>query len=467
MSSSPTPSTSDVAKTRRAYANWVLAVLCLASIVAYIDRQIINLLVEPIKRDLQISDLTISFIQGASFALFYSLAAIPLGRLADGQNRKWLIIFGIFFWTLACGASGLVSSVTALFVARMFIGVGEATLTPAGYSLLADYFTRERLAGAVSFFLGSGFVGSGIALIIGGAILSQLDLSRSVAVMGLGELRAWQIAFLVAAAPGLLCLLLMLTVREPARTSYGQAAQPGELPSLGAVARFVMERRRSIGTIFMGFSLLAALNFGIGAWVPTFFIRTYGMQASDTGFAFGMIYMVLGTLGVVVGGRLADWLTQRGYLDANLRAGIIAGGCALPFVVSFPLVPTASVSLFLLAIATFFTTMPFGAGTAAIPILAPNRMRAQLMALYLLVANLLGQGCGPTLIAALTDLWFHDPQQLRYSLAIASTALLATALAVLVYGLPSVRREIAAVNAQVLVQSAGAMQNPVTSSTPP
>ena len=150
MSSSPTPSTSDVAKTRRAYANWVLAVLCLASIVAYIDRQIINLLVEPIKRDLQISDLTISFIQGASFALFYSLAAIPLGRLADGQNRKWLIIFGIFFWTLACGASGLVSSVTALFVARMFIGVGEATLTPAGYSLLADYFTSRSVASVSS-----------------------------------------------------------------------------------------------------------------------------------------------------------------------------------------------------------------------------------------------------------------------------------------------------------------------------
>ncbi len=443
MSSSPAPSISVAEKTGRAYANWVLFVLCLAAIVAYIDRQIINLLVEPIKQDLQISDLTVSFIQGASFALFYSLAAIPLGRVADGQNRKWLIISGIFFWTLACGASGLVSTATGLFVARMFIGVGEATLTPAGYSLLADYFSRERLAGAVSFFLGSGFIGSGIALVIGGAILSQLDLTKSIAVFGLGELRAWQIAFLIAAAPGVLCLLLMLTVREPARTVYGQGAEPSELPSLRAVARFVWERRTSIGTIFMGFSLLAALNYGIGAWVPTFFIRTYGTSASDTGFAFGTIYMVLGTLGVVIGGRLSDWLAQRGHLDANLRSGIIACCCALPFVVGFPLMPSAASSLAMLAIATFFTTMPFGAGTAAIPILAPNRMRGQLMALYLLVANLLGQGCGPTLIAALTDLWFHDPQQLRYSLVIASTALLAAALAVLIYGLPSVRREIA------------------------
>jgi MFS family permease len=205
-----------------------------------------------------------------------------------------------------------------------------------------------------------------------------------------------------------------------------------------------MERRRSLGCIFLGFSLLAAANFAMGAWVPTFFIRTFGLNASEIGYAFGLIYMIVGTLGVVAGGFLSDWLTKRGYLDANLRTGVIACGCALPFVISFPLMATASASLAILAIATFFCTMPFGAGTAAIPILAPNRMRAQMMALYLLVANLIGQGLGPTSVAALTDLWFHDPTQIRYSLVVAATTLLIAAIAVLLIGLPSIRRELAA-----------------------
>jgi MFS family permease len=234
-------------------------------------------------------------------------------------------------------------------------------------------------------------------------------------------------------------------VREPLRTGYGKArSEAQDLPSLATVARFVIERRRTVGCIFIGFSLLAAMNYAMGAWVPTFFIRTYGSSPRDVGYAFGLIYMVLGTLGVVVGGWLSDWLTRRGHLDANLRSGVMAGLCALPFLVALPLMPSYGTAMAALAGATFFGTMPFGAGTAAIPILAPNRMRAQLMALYLLVANLLGQGCGPTSVAALTDLVFHDPMQLRYSLLIATTSLLLCALGVLAYGLPSVRREIAA-----------------------
>jgi sugar phosphate permease len=210
------------------------------------------------------------------------------------------------------------------------------------------------------------------------------------------------------------------------------------------VLRFVVAERRTIGAIYVGFSLLAAMQFALGAWVPSFFIRTHGWTASEIGYAYGLYYMTLGTLGVLAGGWLSDRLSERGRTDANLLTGVIAGACALPFVVAFPLVADARLALVLLAPATFFATMPFGAGTAALPLLAPNRMRAQIVALYLLVATLLGQSLGPTSVAALTDYVFRDPAQLRWSIAIACGSLLVLAVMVIASGLRHVGAALAA-----------------------
>lgn len=428
---------------RPAYAWWVVFVLCIASIVAFIDRQIINLLVGPIKQDLGLTDVQISLLQGVSFALFHAALAVPLGRLSDRYNRRWIIIAGIVCWSIACAGSGMVSGFLGLFVMRMLIGSGEATLSPAGYSMLADYFPREKLGRAVSFFLGSGFVGSGIALIFGGAILASLGSAESVTLPLLGEVRSWQAAFIVVSLPGLLCVALMLTVREPPRSSFGRVVDAGTpIPPFRDVLAFVVHRRRTIGAIFIGYSLLAAMQFGLGAWTPEFFIRTYGWDRSTIGYAYGLTYVFAGTLGVLAGGVLSDWLAARGYMDSNLRTGVIAGVCALPFVVLFPLMPTGELAMLLLVPATFFGTMPFGAGTAALPLLTPNRMRAQMVALYLVVANLLGQGLGPFATAALTDYVFRDPSRLYLSVSIAAGALLVVAIAVITSGLPGISAEL-------------------------
>jgi MFS family permease len=431
------------------YAWWVVFVLCVASIVAFIDRQIINLLVGPIKNDLGLTDVQISLLQGASFALFHAAMAVPLGRLSDRYNRKWIIIVGILCWSVACAGSGLVSGFLGLFVMRMLIGSGEATLSPAGYSMLADYFPRQKLGRAVSFFLGSGFVGSGIALIFGGAILASLGDAESVVLPLVGEVREWQAAFLVVSLPGLLCIALMLTVREPPRSSFGRVVDTGApLPPFREVLAFVVARRRTIGAIFLGYSLLAAMQFGLGAWAPEFFARTYGWERSTIGYAYGLNYVFAGTLGVLAGGWLSDWLATRGYTDANLRTGVIAGVCALPFVVAFPLMPNGNLAMALLVPATFFGTMPFGAGTAALPLLTPNRMRAQMVALYLVVANLLGQGLGPFVTAALTDYVFGDPARLYLSISIAGGSLLVLAIAVIASGLPAISAALAQAEAE-------------------
>jgi MFS family permease len=427
-----------------AYAWWVVAVLCAVTVVAFVDRQIINLLVEPMKRDLGITDVQVSLLQGVAFGLTHALLAVPLGRLADTSNRRAIILVGIVCWTLACAGSGLAASFGVLFLMRMAIGVGEATLTPSGYSMLADYFPRDRLGRAISLFLGAGFVGSGLAFIAGGWLLASLDSLGDVRLPIVGQVHTWQAAFLAVALPGVLCFALMLTVREPPRSSFGQVRAVEDAPSVREVVRFLWSQRRTIGAIYLGFSLLAAMQFGLGAWVPSFFIRTHGWTASEIGYLYGMYYATIGTTGVLAGGWLCDRLSARGHADANLRVGVIAGCCALPFVVAFPCVPSGTAAAVLLAPATFFGTMPFGAGTAALPLLAPNRMRAQVVALYLLVANLLGQALGPTSVAMLTDYAFHDPAHLRWSIAIACGSLVALAVVVVASGLKHVGAALAA-----------------------
>lgn len=421
-----------------AYAWWVCGVLCVATVVAYVDRQIINLLVEPIKRDLGIGDFGISLLQGVAFGVVHALLAIPLGRLADVRNRRGIILAGIACWTLACAGSGLAASFVMLFAMRMLIGIGEATLTPSGYSMLADYFPRNRLGRAISLFLGAGFVGSGIAFIAGGWVLARLDAAGDLVLPIVGQVHTWQAAFLIAALPGIVCFALMLTVREPPRSGVGRARVSDDAPPFRDVLRFVVAQRRTIGAIYVGFALLAAMQFGLGAWVPSLFIRTFAWSASEIGYLYGIYYLTLGTAGVLAGGWLCDTLAARGYADANLRVGVIAGACALPFVVAFPLMPTGTLAVALLAPATFFGTMPFGAGTAVLPMLAPNRMRAQVVAMYLLVANLLGQAVGPTFVASLTDFVFRDPLQLGWSIAIACGGLLATGVVVIASGLKHV-----------------------------
>lgn len=421
------------------YAWWVCAVLSFATVVAYIDRQIINLLVGPLKDDLGLSDVQISLLQGFAFALFHALMAIPLGRMADRYSRKLIIMAGVLCWTAACAGSGLVGTFMMLFLMRALIGAGEATLSPAGYSMLADYFPRNQLGRAISLFLGSGFVGSGIALILGGAVLARVATADGIVMPLVGEVRAWQAAFLIAAMPGVLCMLLLFTVREPLRTSFGKMVDStAPMPPLREVFAFLIRQRRAMGAIFIGYSMLAAMQFGLAAWTPEYFIRIHGWSRSDIGYAYGLNFVIVGTLGVLAGGWLADWLALHGYRDSNLRTGFIAGLCALPFVIGFPLMPTGELAFALLIPATFFGTMPFGAGTAALPLLTPNRMRAVVVALYLIFANLIGQGLGPFSVAAITDFVFGDPGRLWLSIPIAGGSLLTVAIIIIGWGLPAV-----------------------------
>lgn len=408
-----------------AYAWGVVAVLCLGAMISMLDRQVLTLLVEPIKLSLGISDTQISLLQGFAVAIFYAVLAVPLGRLADTGNRRNIIAIGALVFSVATISGGFAMTFGALFVARLCVGIGEGTLTPAGCSMIGDYFPPHQVGRAMGVFVGAGFAGSGLALVIIGGFIAWLTANPGVQFPLVGRPLDWQMVFIAAGVPGLMFAAVMMMLREPPRSDGAAlAGTRSDSASIAEVLAFVRRHARLLVPVFLGLPVLAAGQFGLNAWTPTFFIRTFGWTPAQIGPVFGLMVSVLSTSGVIIGGWLADRLTARGRIDANLQISMIAALVASPFILAFPLVGSPVLSLVLLAPVLFFGAMPFGAGPAAIPVLAPNRMRAQLMAVYLLFGNLLGAGLGPWMIAAFTDGVLQDPQRIRFSIALVGTSVI-------------------------------------------
>lgn len=413
-------------------AAWTtVAILMTAYVLSFIDRQILNLLVEPIRRDLMISDTQMSLLMGLSFALFYTICGIPLGRLADTRSRRGLIVFGIVFWSMATAACGMAKLYWQFLFCRVGVGAGEAALSPAAYSLIADSFPPERRATAISVYAMGVYLGSGIAFLLGGLVIHFASVQGNIMLPVLGEVRPWQLIFLVLGALGVLFSFLLLAIREPARRGVGA----GIAVPLAEVGRYIRANRRTVLCHNFGFAALAFAGYGSAAWIPTFFIRTFGWGASQVGIIYGSIVAVFGCLGIVFGGRLADRMAKRGAKDANMRVGLYSSLIALPLVIAFPLIDSGLWVAILMAPTVFCLSMPFGVAPAAIQEIMPNSMRGQASAIYLFITTLVGLGLGPTSVALVTDYVFADDMALRYSLLIVTTLAVGTAAVLLHAGL--------------------------------
>jgi len=295
--------------------------------------------------------------------------------------------------------------------------VGEAALSPAAYSLIADSFPAERRATAISVYSMGVYLGSGLAFLVGGLVIQFASAQGDVTLPVLGEVRPWQLIFLILGVAGVFFTLLMLAIKEPVRRGAGA----GVAVPLSEVGRYIRANRRTVLLHNFGFAGLAFAGYGSAAWIPTFYIRTYGWDAGQVGIVYGCIVAVFGCLGIVFGGRLADLMAKRGRSDANMRVGLYAALGALPMVVLFPLMDSAFWASMLLALAVFCLSMPFGVAPAAIQEIMPNSMRGQASAIYLFVITLIGLGVGPTAVALVTDFVFADDNALRYSLLIVTT----------------------------------------------
>ncbi|MCP1642165.1 spinster family MFS transporter [Pseudomonas citronellolis] len=413
-----------------------VAILMVAYVLSFIDRQILNLLVGPIRRDLAISDTQMSLLMGLSFALFYTLCGIPLGRMADSRSRRGLITVGVLIWSAMTAACGLARQYWQFLLFRVGVGVGEAALSPAAYSLIADSFPAQRRATAISVYSMGIYLGSGLAFLLGGLVIKFASAQGDVHLPLLGEVRPWQLIFLLLGAAGVLFTLLMLAVKEPQRHGVGAGV---EVP-MREVGAYLRANRRTVICHNFGFACISFASYGSGAWVPTFFVRTYGWDAGHVGVVYGSIVAVFGCLGIVFGGRLADRWAKRGRTDANMRVGLLAACLALPLSVTFPLLDDANLVALLMAPTVFCLSMPFGVAPAAIQEIMPNSMRGQASAIYLFVVTLFGLGVGPTAVALVTDFVFHDDMALRYSLLIVTSLALLGGVVLLGMGLKPYRQ---------------------------
>lgn len=429
---------------RPAYSWYVVGVLLLAYTLSFVDRMILSLLVAPIRAALDISDTQVSLLIGLAFALFYTLLGLPLAWIADRYNRRNLIVAGVGLWSLMTAACGFAGSYASLFAARMGVGVGEATLSPAAYSMLSDYFPRDRLARAMAVYSIGVPLGSGVAMILGAFVVQAVLSAPMVDVPFYGPMDAWRLIFVWVAAPGLLIALLMLTVREPFRRGR-QAAVAAESVSGGRAPGLVAHlgaQRAAIGALFGGMSLIGLVMYGAIAWIPTFFARTYALEVAHAGLWFGIIMAIGGAIGLIAGGALADRWYARGVGDAHLRVmrlSILLGG---PPLLAMALMPDSVSAFAMLAVAFPCLTM-HGVGGVALQLITPNEYRARMTALYFFVVNLVGLGFGPMLIALLTDNLFHDDAALRYSIAVVTAIALPLAAIFLTLGFKGYARELA------------------------
>ena len=385
-----------------AYAWYVVGVLALANCVSFIDRLILSLLVQPIKIELGISDTAFSLLAGAAFAIFYCGMGLVIARWADRYSRKWIVTIGIILWCLMTALSGTARSYLQLFAYRVGVGVGEATLSPSAYSLLAGHFPPQKLALAVGLFSAGVTAGTGLAYLLGGSVIGWVMSLGSVQLPLLGELSGWRLVMAVVGLLGLPVAVLMVFVREPAR--------PKGLPpaTLNEVWAHFKAHAKEYGYVFAGYGTTSITAFAVMIWTPELYRRQYGAGIGEAALAIGTVALIGGLLGGFLGGALSD------RLEVLAACGI---GLLLPAVLA-PLMPTMIGHAAVISLTFFFGSAAMGPAGAFVQSITPDRMRAQFGACYQFSLVLVGATLGPFAVGFVTDHVFGDEAKIGLSMAL-------------------------------------------------
>lgn len=399
------------------YSWFVVAFLMLLYTSSFIDRQILALLVKPIRSDFHIDDFQYGLLTGLAFVGTYSIAGLPIGVIVDRWSRKGVILIGVTAWSLLTAACGLTNSFGSLFLTRIGVGIGEATLSPASYSLISDIFPKDKLGRALSLY-GLGIpIGSGLALIIGGQVVSAIEAIGSIDIPLIGITRPWQTVFLSIGLPGLLLTVLTIfIVVEPKRHISKNAAD--NKPTIGEALVYFGTHIRAYAGLFMGMGLIAMFGYGCNAWYPAFLERVYGFTVGQASMFLGISTLIFGIGGGLFAGWLSDRLLARGRRDAHYLVSI---GYCLAFAVTGAIGSSAKsewICLPLVSVSLAFSNTIIGIVAAALQILTPPRMRGLISSLFLAVAAFVGFAFGPSAIGFITSHIFKDDNMVGYSLAI-------------------------------------------------
>jgi MFS family permease len=411
------PQAVEVQTTSR-YRWYVVWLLFGVYVLNFVDRQILIILMEPIRLEFGFSDKQLGLLSGLAFALLYSTLGIPIARLADRANRVNIISIAIFVWSLATVLTGFARNFTQLLLARVAVGIGEAGCSPPAYSILADYFEKKERTTAFSIYSMGIYGGVFVGFLVGAFV---------------AEHYGWRAAFFVVGAPGLvLALIVKLTLREPVRgLSDGQTEQPSPAP-LGRVLRQLAGKRT-----FQHLSLAAALHafvgYGVNGFHPSFLIRTHGFSVAEVGVILSIVSAVSGLGGTWLGGYLADRFTN-GFRDVRWQLWVpgIATLINVPLALLAYTWPDRGVVVALLFASLVFGVMYLGPTFATIQRLVTARERALGAALLLLVINLIGLGLGPWLVGMVSDLIYQAQLDGGANALTAKAQGLQTALAIMV-----------------------------------
>lgn len=396
--------------------SWYATVIfTLAYILAFVDRQILSLLVIPIQADLGLSDTQISLLIGAAFAICYATFGLPLGWAVDRISRRWVAAAGVTFWSVMAAGCGLAGSFPQLFLARMGVGLGEASLTPAAYSYLSDSFPPAKLVRALSVYMSGAMIGIALAYALGGEFAAWVAARDTVTLPLIGVVRAWQAPFLILLPPGLLIGVLVLLMAEPPRRKI-----PGPATT-ASIRPFLKSRGVPFGLLFLAMGAQSIVINANLAWMPTLLARTFAWDSASIGYALGGVFLVAGLggnlLGAWIGGCFLDARRTRAYL------GICTASAALLCVVAplGALADSAWVVLACFAPTILFIAIPTSIVPAALQMTTPGEFRGRVSAAYIFSTQMLGLLLGPTMVAIFTDFVFADRAAIGYSQAATAT----------------------------------------------
>lgn len=422
-----------------------MGVICLAYVFGFMDRIIVGLLTPAIQADLGFTDSEMGIIQGLAFALFYTLFGLPIGLAADRSNRKWLLAAGTVVWSIATAFCGLSRNFWQLFMARVGVGVGEATLNPCTASLIGDLFEPRSRPKAFGVYVMATAFGSALTYLLGGALIAFVMKDSDFALPIVGQVSAWQAVFIIVGLAGLVpAALMMLTVREPSRQNLSRDLSA--TASWADTRAFLKQNRMTLFCHHFGVAFVILALYGWVNWMPTFFLRIHDWGVAKFSVAYGIAGGLTGIVSAISSGYVTNWFKAKGHTDGAWRTVLIGGIGLTIFTTMAPLMPTPVLSLVMFALGGFFVNYPPAQALTALNDMTPNQLRGLVVAIYILVMGIGGAGLGPYAMGWVTDNIFGDPQAIHYSMALVTAVMGGLGTLLLALGMKSHRDSLARVD---------------------
>lgn len=397
-----------------AAAGWFLVVmLTVGYIFSFVDRYILGLLIEPIKAEFDLSDRSIGWLLSA-FTLVYGFVGIFMGWLVDRGKRLWIVSIGVALWSLATVATGMAKNFVQLFTARMGVGIGEATLSPATFSMIGDSFPTEKRGKPIAFYSAALPIGAGLASLLSGAVIAWTASSGNQSLPFFGELSPWRYTMIIVGLPGLLLALIFLLMKEPARRPAAASSDVISGSGFTDALRYLWDNK----ALYIGFVLvicaMTAIAYSQGFLAPTF-ERTWGWSPQKYAYVNGIALLLIGPLNMMIMGSISDWWTKKGVKDASLHILYIGFFIMIPSGVIPLFMPTAELAFALLCINTIGIGIVSAIGVTSLLVITPAQIRGQVVALYYLAISWFGS-LGPIAVGELSSGVFGE-DNLRYAVA--------------------------------------------------